>query len=109
MFMEAREASMQERILQTVRAELWRVCRERQPGFDAEIALRSSLVADLGLDSLSLVEAVVAIEQALRIDPLPLDALGECEAGREGERFTVGALVKLCMERVSAGTVEASA
>ena len=106
--MEAGKASMQERIFETVRAELLRVCRVHKPGFSAEIGLGSSLITDLGLDSLSLVEAVVAIEEALHIDSLPLDALHECEAGREGDRFTVGALVKLCIERAG-GIVEASA
>ncbi len=106
--MEAGKVSTQERIFETVRAELLRVCRVHQPGFAAEIGPGSSLVADLGLDSLSLVEAVVAIEEALHIEPLPLDALNGCEAGRESERFTVGALVKLCVERAG-GVVEASA
>ena len=106
--METRKAPTQERILETVRAELLRVVRNRQPEIVAEIGLGSSLIADLGLDSLSLVEAVVAIEEALHIEPLPLDALDECAAGCERERFTVGALVKLCMERTAA-VVEASA
>src|SRR5262252_4865490 len=106
MSMEIGNASMHERIFETVRTELLRVCRVHQPGFAAEIGLGSSLVTDLGLDSLSLVEAVVAIEEALRIEPLPLDTLHECETGCE--RLTVGALVKLCAER-AAGALEASA
>ena len=106
--MEAGKASTQERIFETVRAELLRVARQRQSGFTGEIGPRSSLITDLGLDSLSLVEAVVAIEEALRIEQLPLDALHECGAGGERDRFTVGALVKLCMER-AAGAVEVSA
>ena len=108
MDMEAGKATTHERIFETVRAELLRVARQRQPQFAAEIGLGSSLIVDLGLDSLSLVEAVVAIEEALRIEALPLDALHECKAGCEREAFTVGALVKLCMERV-AGVVEVSA
>ena len=104
--METGKASTQERIFETVRAELLRVCRVHQPGFAAEIGLGSSLITDLGLDSLSLVEAVVAIEEALRIEPLPLDTLHECQAGCE--RLTVGALVKLCAERAAA-TTEAAA
>jgi|SRR5882672_2870783 len=99
---ELKDASTRDRIFETVRAELLRVCRELQPGFGAEIRMESSLVADLGLDSLSVVEVVVALEQALRIEHLSLEALNERESGREGERFTVGALVDICMEQVAA-------
>jgi len=65
---ELQDVSMRDRVFEIVRAELLRVRREQAPDFDAEIRMESSLVADVGLDSLSLVEAVVALEHALRID-----------------------------------------
>jgi len=96
---ELQDVSMRDRVFEIVRAELLRVRREQAPDFDAEIRMESSLVADLGLDSLSLVEAVVALEQALRIDHLSLEALND---SRDGERFTVESLVNLCLEQATA-------
>jgi len=96
------DVSRRARVFEIVRAELLRVRREQAPDFDAEIRMESSLVADLGLDSLSLVEAVVALEQALRIDRLSLEALDERESRRDGERFTVASLVNLCLEQAAA-------
>ena len=99
---QLKDASMRARVFGVVRAELLRIRRAQSPDFDAEIRMESSLVADLGLDSLSLVEAVVALEQALRIDHLPLAALNDRESERDGERFTVESLVNLCLERAAA-------
>ena len=91
-------ASSRSTVFEIVRAQLLRVCREHRRDFDAEIRLESSLVADLGLDSLSLVEAVVALEQAFGIERLPLEALSD---GCEGAYFTVGSLVDLCIEHTA--------
>jgi acyl carrier protein len=95
------DQSKRRQVFEIVRAELLRVRREQAPDFNVEIRMDSSLVADLGLDSLSLVEAVVALEQALQIKHLSLEALSERESGR-GERFTVESLVNLCMEHAVA-------
>ena len=97
---ELKDASIRDRLFAVVCSELRRVRRAQAPGFDAEIRMDSSLVTDLGLDSLSLVETVVALEQALRIDHLPLCDLGE--SGGDGSRFTVESLVNLCMQRATA-------
>ncbi len=99
---QLKDASRKDQVFEIVRAELLRVRRAQTPHFDADIRMESSLVADLGLDSLSLVEAVVALEQALRIDQLSLDALNDCESGRDGCRLTVESLVNLCMEQAPA-------
>jgi acyl carrier protein len=96
------DASMKDRVFEIVRAELLRVRRAQTPHFEADICMESSLVADLGLDSLTLVEAVVALEQALRIDHLSLDALNDCVSDRDGARLTVESLVNLCMEHAAA-------
>ncbi|MFP4892738.1 acyl carrier protein [Paraburkholderia sp. EG304] len=89
-----KNAPMRNTVFGIVRTQLLRVCREHQRDFDAEIHLESSLIADLGLDSLSLVEAVVAVEQAFGIERLPLEALNEEHAETY---FTVGSLVDLCI------------
>jgi acyl carrier protein len=102
MHTQRNDVSMRDRVFEIVRAELLRVRREQSPDFDVEIRLESSLVADLGLDSLTLVEAVVALEQALGIERLSLEALNDRESGRGGERFTVASLVDLCMEQAAA-------
>jgi acyl carrier protein len=87
-------------VFEVVRAQLLRVCREHRRNFDAEIRLDSSLITDLGLDSLSLVEAVVALEQAFGIERLPLEALNEVSGDTY---FTVGSLVDLCMRHAALG------
>jgi acyl carrier protein len=97
-----RNEASRERIFAAVRSELLRVCSEQNPDFDADIRLDSSLVADLGLDSLSLVEVVVGLEQALQIEHLPLDALRDRASRHGGESFTVESLVNLCMEQAVA-------
>lgn len=96
------DATTRERVFEIVRAELLRVRRVQAPHFAAEIRMESSLVADLGLDSLSLLEAVVTLEQALRIDHLSLEAINGGEADRDGGRFTVESLVNLCMQHAAA-------
>ncbi|MCC8404564.1 phosphopantetheine-binding protein [Paraburkholderia sp. MMS20-SJTN17] len=93
-----KNASTRNSVFEIVRTQLLGVCREHQRDFGAEIRLDSSLIADLGLDSLSLVEAVVAIEQAFGIERLPLEALSEA-CGEA--HFTVGSLVDLCIEHAT--------
>ena len=97
-----KDVSTRNRIFDIVRRELLRVRREQAPDFDKEIRMESSLVADLGLDSLSLVEAVVALEQALRIPHLSLEALNDCASARDSGCLTVGSLVNLCIEYAAA-------
>ncbi|MGF6786204.1 acyl carrier protein [Paraburkholderia sp. 35.1] len=93
-----KNASTRNTVFGVVRTQLLRVCREHQRDFNTEIRLDSSLIADLGLDSLSLVEAVVAIEQAFGIERLPLEALNE---ERAETYFTVGSLVDLCIRHAA--------
>ncbi len=97
---QIKDASTKDRIFDIVRAELLRIRRAQAPHVQGEIRMDSSLIADLGLDSLTLVEAVVALEQALRIEHLPLGELSEFEG--DGGRFTVESLVNLCIQRGAA-------
>src|SRR5689334_1695685 len=61
------------------------------------VTMSSSIVTDLGIDSLSMIEVAVAIEDALGIAPIPLALWREREAERAGARFTVASLVDLCL------------
>jgi acyl carrier protein len=92
----------QGQIFAIVRDELVRVRRAQTPDFAVEIGMDSCLVTDVGLDSLSLVEAVVALEQALGIEHLSIETLNERGTACHGGRFTVSALVELCMEQAAA-------
>jgi len=100
------EAVAQDQILDVVRTELARICAEHGLDIDQDIGPESSLVADVGLDSLSMVEALVAIEQALGVGELSLGAWTDEELEREGTRFTVASLVEVCRRHLSAAAVE---
>jgi acyl carrier protein len=100
------EAVAQDQVLHIVRTELARICGEQGLDIDQEIGPGSSLVGDVGLDSLSMVEALVAIEQALGIGELSLAAWTDEELEREGPRFTVASLVEVCRRHLSTAAVE---
>ena len=91
----------EDRVLEIVCRELARIRREHGGDANHEIRPDSSLVADVGFDSLSMVEALVAVEQALGIDELSLVAWTDEELEREGPRFTVASLVDVCRRRLS--------
>lgn len=95
-------ASAQNQVFEIVRRELNRIRREQAPDFDLDIRMESSLTADLGLDSISLVEVIVALEHALQIDQLPLATWSDRESDRDDQRFTVASLVNLCLEHAPA-------
>ena len=100
MQVKTNDVATQDRVFGIVRAELLRVRRAQTPGFSADIRMESCLATDVGLDSLSLVEAVVALEQALAIEHLSLETLHE-RCAHDGGRFTVAALVNFCMEQAA--------
>ena len=96
---QSNDRSRKDRVFEIVRQELLRVRREEVPDLHVDVQLQSCLVADLGLDSLSLVEAVVALEQALEIERLPLERLQDDAC----DRVTVESLVDLCLELTARG------
>jgi acyl carrier protein len=63
---------------------------------------------DLGLDSLTMIDLAVALEDALGIQEFPLQQWADLEAARNEPRFTVGALVAACRALVETGALEAS-
>ena len=100
------EAVAQDRVLDIVCSELARIRAEQGLDIDQCIRPESSLVADVGLDSLSMVEALVAIEQALGIGERALAPWADEELEREGTRFTVASLVEACRRHLSTAAVE---
>lgn len=65
-------------------------------GLQITICPTTSLVDDLGLDSLRFVDLALAIERQLGIEDFPMQDWydEECRRGQEG--FTVGSLVLTC-------------
>ena len=72
----------------------------------ALITMESSLTTDLGFDSISLVELACAVEQALNIDALPLQAWLGDESERGRDRYSVAAFLRFTLSH--AGQREAS-
>lgn len=64
----------------------------------SDVGPETSLVSDLGFDSISLVGFAAAVEDALNIDALPLMEWSDREADRDGTRFSVGSFVDLCLK-----------
>ena len=60
------------------------------------VGLETSLVADLGIDSLRFVDLAFALEQAFSIAVFPLQDWYDAEVKREGAHFTIGSLVDAC-------------
>ena len=92
-----KEMATREQVFNVVREQLTRV-RSGYASSGARIRMETSLVTDLGFDSLSLVEVAAAIEDALQIEELPLLAWSDRESEKDDERFTVASLVDLCLE-----------
>jgi acyl carrier protein len=56
----------------------------------------SSLVDDLGFDSMRFVDLAVTLEDCFHIRELPLQEWYDAESTNDAARFTVGSLVALC-------------
>jgi acyl carrier protein len=61
-----------------------------------EIAPNMSIVTDLGIDSMRLVELTVALEDSLGIEHFPSQQWVDDEMSKDGVRFTVGSLIRQC-------------
>lgn len=61
----------------------------------SELDVQTSVVEDLGLDSLRFVDLALALEEVLGISEFPLQDWYDAEAAHGG-RFTVGSLVEVC-------------
>jgi acyl carrier protein len=68
-------------------------------GRDVDVRLESSLIDDLGFDSLMFVDLTVLLENRLGIEEFPMRAWADAERARENEgRYTVRSLVRACAE-----------
>ena len=60
----------------------------------ADVHESSSLVDDLGLDSVRFVELTFALEDVFELDAFPMDDWAASEMTRAGKRFTVASLAE---------------
>jgi acyl carrier protein len=58
----------------------------------ADVHESSSLIDDLGLDSVRFVELAFALEDVFELDAFPMDDWAASEMARPGKRFTVASL-----------------
>src|SRR6185312_15427617 len=80
-----RGAALDPEILRRVRRALERV----EPAIArARLEPATSLVDDLGLDSIRFVDLAFALEDALDLEEFPMQAWADAEANRAGRRFT---------------------
>jgi acyl carrier protein len=91
--------SLERHVLGGVRYALLRVDRRLRP---EDVQLDTSLIDDLGLDSIKLVGLSVALEDAFDISDFPMQDWSDEEAQRTGGRFTVASLVTACLRCVQA-------
>lgn len=60
-----------------------------------------SIFEDLGLDSLTMVDLTLVLEEKLSIPEFPMQAWADAESTRAGRRYTVGSLVEWCSRLLS--------
>jgi acyl carrier protein len=94
---EERFQEMSERI----RLELARLLEDS--GIEmGEIRPDSSLIQDLGLDSLKFVDLTLALEEAFSLSEFPMQEWVDEEARKRPPAFTVSALARACLHEVEA-------
>jgi acyl carrier protein len=89
-----------ERLYDLIKAEVLKIldkdARARQP-----IELSTSLVDDLGLDSLEFIDLTLGLEEALKVDEFPMQDWADTEVEKSGQRFTFASLVDTCARVLS--------
>jgi acyl carrier protein len=65
------------------------------------IDLETSLIEDLGLTSLDLVDLTIALEKVLSIGEFPIRDWMDEEVLRDGKRYTVRSLVNKCIDCIN--------
>lgn len=79
-------------LLQLIADEVLIVLRERHSGACPSIKPDTSLVEDLGLDSLAFVDLTLRLEERLEIPELPLQDWIDAEAMQRGRKYTLSSL-----------------
>jgi acyl carrier protein len=67
------------------------------------IDTNTSIVDDLGIDSLNIINLTLALEEELGIAEFPMQAWYDGELSKNGRRFTVGALATACVQYLRGG------
>jgi acyl carrier protein len=83
------DVTLSESMLDAIYEALVRVNKKIHRG---DIHESSSLVEDLGLDSVRFVELTFALEDVFQLDAFPMDDWAAGEAARSDKRFTVASL-----------------
>jgi acyl carrier protein len=83
------EVTVSEVALDAIHEALFRINRKISR---ADVHESSSLIDDLGLDSVRFVELTFALEDVFELDAFPMDEWAASEMARPGKRFTVASL-----------------
>jgi acyl carrier protein len=70
------------------------IVKELSPAGNADVDPDADLIAELGFDSLGLVELLVAIEDALGLSPLDAEGLGDVRSVADLQRVATEALAQ---------------
>ena len=90
------------RVERILRKEILELCFERRIQFKSALIEGTSLVDDVGLDSLSFVDFGLRIESALGVTDFPLQDWVYEEAQRADAGYTFGSLLRFVRDRVPA-------
>jgi acyl carrier protein len=71
------------------------IVREMSPSGVTEVAPDAELVAELGFDSLGLVELLVALEDALHLKPVDPEAIGRLDRVADLQRVVQESLIQV--------------
>lgn len=71
------------------------IVREMSPSGVTELRPDANLIAELGFDSLGLVELLVEVEETLDLPPLDVEAIGELECVADLERIVEEAQARM--------------
>jgi acyl carrier protein len=85
---------------------LVRILEERNGGM-SKVRRDVSLI-ELGLDSLTMIDLAVGIEEVLGIAEFPIQAWADYEASREQPRYTMLSLIVACERLLETGSLEGS-
>lgn len=66
----------------------------------AELTPTTSLIDDLGLDSLKFVDLTLALEEGLHLEEFPMQEWVDVEASKDAPAFTVLALARACLSEL---------
>jgi hypothetical protein len=88
------QQNLDDMVLERVRSALLLIDRRLSR---EDLALHTSLVDDLAVDSLKLVDLAFVLEESLELDEFPLQDWADEEKRRVGKRFTLASLAAFCL------------